>query len=213
MYYLEKRIVVRFKALLLLPLLLNAKVVEILYVGKTYPFAEEDFLTAIQKRIEEKKDELYKKAYELSEEAKKKIINFKPPGIDPLTPAEKNETRLVDLTYTLPFDIKDANGKIIYPKGFTFNPAKYVRINYTIIVLNANRKEEVEWFFKSKYSKNPLMYKVFLTDGNWYEFQKRYKSQVFYCLREIQERFKLRHTVSIIRQVGDKMEVREIKIR
>lgn len=203
----------RFKALLLLPLLLNAKVVEILYVGKTYPFAEEDFLTAIQKRIEEKKDELYKKAYELSEEAKKKIINFKPPGIDPLTPAEKNETRLVDLTYTLPFDIKDANGKIIYPKGFTFNPAKYVRINYTIIVLNANRKEEVEWFFKSKYSKNPLMYKVFLTDGNWYEFQKRYKSQVFYCLREIQERFKLRHTVSIIRQVGDKMEVREIKIR
>jgi len=213
LYYLEKRIVVRFKALLLLPLLLNAKVVEILYVGKTYPFAEEDFLTAIQKRIEEKKDELYKKAYELSEEAKKKIINFKPPGIDPLTPAEKNETRLVDLTYTLPFDIKDANGKIIYPKGFTFNPAKYVRINYTIIVLNANRKEEVEWFFKSKYSKNPLMYKVFLTDGNWYEFQKRYKSQVFYCLREIQERFKLRHTVSIIRQVGDKMEVREIKIR
>lgn len=213
MYYLEKRIVVRFKALLLLPLFLNAKVIDVLYVGKTYPFAEEDFLTAIQKRIEEKKDELYKKAYELSEEAKKKIINFKPPGIDPLTPAEKNETRLVDLTYTLPFDIKDANGKIIYPKGFTFNPAKYVRINYTIIVLNANRKEEVEWFFKSKYSKNPLMYKVFLTDGNWYEFQKRYKSQVFYCLREIQERFKLRHTVSIIRQVGDKMEVREIKIR
>ena len=202
-----------FRILLLLPLFLNAKVVDVFYVGKTYPFAEEDFLTAIQKKIKEKKDELYKKVAKLSKKAKEKVKNFKPEGIDPLTPAEKNETRLVDLTYTLPFDIKDAQGKIIYPKGFTFNPAKYVRLHYTIIVLNANRKEEVEWFFKSKYSKNPLMYRVFLTDGNWYEFQKRYKSQVFYCLREIQERFKLRHTVSIIRQVGDKMEVKEIKIR
>ena len=100
-----------FRILLLLPLLLNAKVVEIFYVGKTYPFAEEDFLTAIQKRIEEKKDELYKKANKLREEAKKKIINFKPEGIDPLTPAEKNETRLVDLTYTLHLILKMQMGK------------------------------------------------------------------------------------------------------
>ena len=196
--------------ILLLPLFTNAKVIEILHIGKTYPFAEEDFLIAIQKRIKEKKVEIYKKAVELSKEAKKKIINFKPKGIDPLTPADKNETRLIDLTYTLPFDIKDANGKVIYPKGFTFNPAKYVHLSYEIVVLNANRKAEVEWFFKSKYSKNPLMYRVFLTDGNWYEIMKKYKTQVYYCMPQIEKRFKLKHTPSIITQIGNKIEVREV---
>jgi conjugal transfer pilus assembly protein TraW len=191
----------------------NAKVVEVLHIGKTYPFAEEDLLVAIHKRIQEKKAELEKKAVELSNEAKKQIINFKPKGIDPLTPADKNSTRIIDLTYTLPFDIKDANGKVIYPKGFKFNPADYVKLSYEIIILNANRPQEVEWFFKSKYSKNPLMYRVFLTDGNWYNFQKRYKHQVFYCLPQIEKRFKLRHTVSIIRQVGDKFEIKEIAVK
>jgi conjugal transfer pilus assembly protein TraW len=192
---------------------LNAKVVEVLHIGKTYPFAEKDLLAAIHNKLKNNKQELIKKAYKISKKAKQQIINFKPKGIDPLTPADKNVTRTVDLTYTLPFDIKDANGKIIYPKGFKFNPAKYVKLSYQIVVLNANRPQEVKWFFKSKYSKNPIEYRVFLTDGNWYHFIKKYKNQVYYCLPQIEKRFKLKHTVSIVKQIGDKIEVKEIAIK
>ena len=191
----------------------NAKIVEVLHTGKTYPFAEDDFLMVIQKRLKDNRDEIRKKSIELSKKARKQIINYIPKGIDPLTPADTNSTRIVDLTYTLPFDIKNANGKILYPKGFTFNPANYVRLSYQIIVLNADRQDEVEWFFKSKYSKNPIAYRVFLTDGSWYEFQKRYKHQVYYCLPQIEKRFKLKHTISIIRQVGNKFEIKEIAIK
>lgn len=202
----------RFSLILLVFTLSYAKIVEVVRVGKTYPFAEKDFLEEINTYLKNHKGEIVKKSLKLREKAKEKILAFKPDTAT-LTPAEVNSTRIIDLTYTLPFDIKDANGKIIYPKGFTFNPAKYVRLNYEIVVLNANRKEEVEWFFKSKYSKNPLMYRVFLTDGSWYEFAKRYKHQVYYCLPQIQKRFKLRHTISIIKQIGDKFQIKEIAVK
>ena len=204
----------RFKYLFpLFPLFLNAKVVEILHIGKTYPFAEKDFLVELHQYLKTHKKEIEKRVYKLSKKAKKEIIDFIPSGIDPLTPADKNSTRIVDLTYTLPYDIKDANGRVIYPKGFKFNPADYVRLSYEIVVLNANNKKEVKWFFKSKYSKNPLMYRVFLTGGNWYYFQKRYKYPVYYCLPSIEKRFKLRHTISIIKQVGDKFKIKEIAVK
>jgi len=191
----------------------NAKVVEIIHLGKTYPFAEKDFLVELHQYMLSHKKEIEKKVYNLSKEAKKEIINFIPKGIEPLTPADKNSTRIITLTYTLPFDIKDANGRVIYPKGFKFNPAKYVKLSYEIVVLNAANKKEVEWFFKSKYSKNPLMYRVFLTGGNWYYFQKKYKYPVYYCLPQIEKKFKLRHTISIIKQIGDKFEIKEIAVK
>ena len=198
--------------LLLFPLIINAKIVKILHLGKTYSFAEENFLVELHQYMLSHKKEIEKKAYKLSKEAKQEIINFIPKGINPLTPADKNTTRIVALTYTLPYNIKDANGKVIYPKGFKFNPAKYVKLSYEIVILNAANKKEVNWFFKSKYSKNPLMYRVFLTGGNWYYFQKRYKHPVYYCLPQIEKRFKLHHTISIVKQIGNKFKIKEIAV-
>lgn len=191
----------------------NSEIVKELHIGKTYFFAEKDFLVAIQERIKKMKPELEKKALKLSKEAKKQILNFKPKGIKPLTPAKKNSTRIIDMTYTLPFDIKDADGRILYPKGFKFNPAKYVHLRYSIIVINANNKKELNWLIKSKYFKNPIAYRICLTDGNWYEFIKKYKHMVYYCLPQIEKRFKLRHTISIVKQIGDKIVVKEISIQ
>ncbi len=203
----------RFRIFLLIPtVILNAKVIEILHVGKTYPFAEKDLLVLLHKYIKSHKKEIAKKLQKIKKEAKKKIINFKPQGINPLTPAPKNRVFYPDLTYTLPYDIKDTQGRVIYPKGFKFNPANYVRLPYTIVVINGNRKEELKWAEKNGYFNN-IHYRIFLTDGNWYEIMKKYKTQVYYCMPQIEKRFKLKHTPSIITQIGNKIEVREICLK
>jgi len=211
-FSLEKGTAVRFKIFLIFlisAVFANAKVVEVLHLGKTYPFAEEDFLVALHKYIQTHKKEIDKKLQKIRKEAKQKIIKFKPQGINPLTPATKNRTFYPDLTYTLPYDIKDAQGNIIYPKGFKFNPANYVRLPYTIVVINGERKEELKWAEKNGYFNN-IHYRIFLTDGNWYEIMKKYKTQVYYCMPQIEKRFKLKHTPSIITQIGNKIEVKEI---
>jgi len=181
----------------------------IFYVGKTYPFAEENFIVAIHNYIRTHKKEIEKKLAKIRQKAKEQIKEWKPKGIDPLTPARKNRVFYPDLTYTLPFDIKDQYGRVIYPKGFKFNPARYVHLSYGIIVINANRKKEIEWLKKSGYL-HSIAWRIFITDGSWYDTIKELKQQVYYCLPQIEKRFKLKHTPSIITQVGDKIRVQEI---
>ena len=179
--------------------------------GKTYPFAEKDFLSDIHSYIKNNKKEIKKRLDKISKKMKKKIKNFKPENIDPLTPATKDRVFYPDMRYTLQYDIKDQYGKIIYPKGYTFNPTKYVKLSYGIVVINANRKKEVEWLLKSPYI-HTIAYRIFLTDGSWYEMYKKLNQPVFYALPVVEKRFKLKHTPSIITQIGSKIQVKEICI-
>ena len=159
--------------------------------------------------LEKNKEIIEKRANIAREQARENIKNYKPKGLIQLTPATKNREFSPDLTYTLKQDIKDIKGNIIYPQGFTFNPAKYARISYGIVVINANNPKEIEWLEKSSFL-NTIAYRIFLSDGNYYEMIKKYKQEFFYLLPEITERFALKHTPSIIQQQGDKIIVNEI---
>jgi len=181
----------------------------VLYLGKTYKFKEKDLLIAIHQYIEKNKDKIKQKIEKLRENAKQDIKNFKPKGLIPLTPALKNRVFYPDMNYTLDRDITDIEGRIIYPKGFTFNPLKYAKLSYGIVVINGNNRREVEWFKKSKYA-NTIAYRLFISDGSYYKLIKELNQPVFYCLPKIVKRFHLKHTPSVIIQRGEKMEVREI---
>lgn len=201
-----------FRIIFVLGILLNisnAVIVEQIEVGKTYQFAEKDFISAIHEYIKNNKVKIEKKLNKIRKEAVKKIKNFKPQGVRPLTPTLKNRVFYPDMTYTLKFDIKDQYGKVIYPKGYKFNPTKYVKLTYSIIVINGNNKKEVNWLLHSKYI-GSIAYRIFLTDGSWYEIMKKIKQPVYYALPQIEDRFKLEHTPSIITQIGDKIQVKEI---
>jgi len=205
---------VLFRIIVLLGMIIslsNSTIIEILDVGKTYPFAEKDFLQEIQEYIKTHKSQIETKLTKIRKEQIKKVKQFKPKGIDPLTPATRNRVFYPDMTYTLQFDIKDQYGKILYPKGYKFNPTKYVHLSYGIIIINGKREKEIKWLLKNKNKYlNTIAYKVFLTDGSWYEVSQKLKQPVFYCLKEIEDRFQLQHTPSIIIQKNGEIEVREI---
>jgi len=180
-----------------------------LFIGDTHEFAEKDMLEAIQQHIEENKPQIMQRVEEEKEKAKEKIKNYQPKGLIALEPAQKDRVFYPDMSYTLDKDIADAEGKIIYPKGFTFNPLEYTKLNYGIIVINGKNRKEVEWFKNSKYA-NTIAYRLFITDGSYYDLIKELNQQVFYCLPEITQRFKLEHTPSIVVQNGNKMEISEV---
>lgn len=190
-------------------LLANSMDSNILHLGDVYEFAEKNALLLIKEHLEKNKEIIEKRANIAREQARENIKNYKPKGLIQLTPATKNREFSPDLTYTLKQDIKDIKGNIIYPQGFTFNPAKYARISYGIVVINANNPKEIEWLEKSSFL-NTITYRIFLSDGNYYEMIKKYKQEFFYLLPEITERFALKHTPSIIQQQGDKIIVNEI---
>ncbi len=113
------------------------------------------------------------------------------------------------MTYTNPNDIYDNKGDIIYPKGFKFNPLDYQNIPYQMIVINGDSNEEIEWLIKNNFIDN-IKYMILLSDGNYKEVAEKINQPVFYAMPKITEKFNLEHTPSIITQIGNKMEVKEI---
>ena len=196
--------------LFLFPIILFSSTLKKQYeTGETYQFAEKDMIEEIKEQIINNKTQIENKLEEYKKTTKEKANNYKPTDLKKLSPAIKSNTFYPDMTYTNPNDIYDNKGDIIYPKGFKFNPLDYQTIHYQIIVINGNSKEELDWLIKNNYTDN-IKYMILLSDGNYKEVGEKIKQPVFYAMPKITEKFNLEHTPSIITQIGNKMEVKEI---
>lgn len=163
--------------------------------GKTYPIYEKDAITEIKSAASKIDWNQY-----LSREAQeKKLKEFKPKGLVKLPSATTSRVRNVDMTYTLEFDIPDGKGGILYPKGYVFNPLDYVRFPGMMVVLDGTRKEQIEWFKKSKYF-NKYNVKLLLTDGNYYNLKNQLNQSVYYAFPDMIKRFKVSYVPSVIWQ-------------
>lgn len=180
--------------------------------GHTYDFAEEDMLDGINNHLLNNKEKITQRVNAEQEKMKEKAKKFKPDGMISLSPADQNNTFRPDMTYTLDKDISDIEGRVIYKQGFSFNPLKYQKLPYGMVVIDGSDRDEIEWFKKSEYA-NTVAYRLLLSDGNYYDVSQELKQQAFYCLPEITKRLQLKHTPSVIIQRGDVMEVREICIK
>lgn len=178
--------------------------------GKTYPIYEKDAITEIKSAASKVDWNKY-----LSREAQeKKLKEFKPKGLTKLPNATTSRVRNVDMTYTLEFDIPDGKGGILYPKGYMFNPLDYVRYPGMMIVLDGTRKEQIEWFRKSKYY-NKINVKLLLTDGNYYNLKNQLNQSVYYAFPDMIRRFKVSHVPSVIwqKEGSNLMSIMEVGLK
>ncbi|HOS60095.1 MAG TPA: hypothetical protein PK661_08355 [Syntrophorhabdaceae bacterium] len=173
--------------------------------GKTYNIVEPDALEEIKKQAT-KVD--WKKAIN-----KNKILNsaksFKLPDLKKIRTAKKERTFTVDMTYTLNFDITDAGGNIIYPRGYRFNPLDHINYNKTLVIINAAVPKQIEWLASSSYAKE-INTMVLITDGSYYDIMKRLKRPVYYANTTLLERFQVVAVPAVVRQYGNTMQVKEI---
>ena len=173
--------------------------------GVTYPIAERDALEEIQERARQVD---WQKVLD-----RRKLESYQgPPDRGTLPRAKRERTFAVDLTYTMELDLPDGKGGILYPKGYTFNPLEYVVYPKSIVVINGNDPEQLQWFVTSEYATR-LNVTLLLTEGRHTVVAKRLKRPLFYADRKIIERFRLKAVPSIIRQKGRFMEVSEIDVR
>ncbi len=176
--------------------------------GKVYPIAEKSALKEIEERVREIDiADIIK-----PEEIRERLKNYRPPNASRLGHATEDRTFLVDMTYTLSFDIPDGRGGILYPKGFTFNPLEYVPFSRTLVVIDGTEEKEIEWFLASEYSKRRDIM-LLITDGSWYDLSQRLKIPVFYLTEPLRTRLGLEKTPSMVYKKDSRhLEVREIGV-
>lgn len=179
--------------------------------GKTYDFAEKNAIEDIQEHIEKNKNNIEQKIEQLNIEQKQKSKEWKPEQ-KKLTAATKDKIFYPDITYIVPQDIKDSQGRVMYAKGFMFNPADYVYMQQEIIIIDANNKTEFAWAKKNSYL-DSAKYMLLLSNGNAFKISEEFKKPAYYLTKDIADKFKIEKTPSFIRQVGNKIEVREICLK
>ena len=114
-----------------------------LYVGKTYDFAEADMIEAIQSHIQNNGSSIEKKYKAMQEEGQKRIDNMTPKATKQLPMARETREFYANTVFTNPDDIKDEKGKILYRKGYSYDPMDYINLPYSIVLINANNKKEI----------------------------------------------------------------------
>jgi len=177
-------------------------------IGETYSIRERDALSEIQERasrvnwsklINKKKiDSLSKKA------ALRKGVY--------LPPAQEDRVFRPDMDYTLKMDITDAQGQVLYPKGYTFNPLSYVQLPYRIVVIDGQDKAQVAWL-KRVFKESSGAWMTLTTQGDPRNLSKKLSGRPAYVAdKKIVKRFQLKAVPSVITQKGTTLEVREYAI-
>lgn len=177
-----------------------------LVVGQTYEIAEPDALAEMKQRAASINWEKL-----LKEKGMEAFENYQPKNLRTLPKAARNSTRLVDMSYTLEMDVPNAQGGVLYPEGYTFNPLEYVPFTGILVVIDPTDPDQENWFIQSEYAEN-LHTRLLITNGKHMDVAKRLERPVFYLSMIIAQRLDLKAVPSIVMQKDKFMEVKEIDV-
>ncbi len=176
--------------------------------GATYPIAERDALEEIEERARQVD---WGKLFGDKEKNEQRIKNYRPKDLAFLPRAAPDRVRMVDISYTLDFDIPDEKGNVLYPKGFTFNPLDYIVYPRTIVIIDGADRAQVEWFKKSPYNRD-INSVLWITDGSYFDLSVELGRAVYYVNSLIAGRFKLEAVPCVVVQKGNLLEVTEFDV-
>ncbi|MGI9377306.1 MAG: conjugal transfer protein TraW [Tsuneonella suprasediminis] len=127
-----------------------------------------------------------------------------------LATTREDRVRHVVPFYTLDAEIRLADGKLLYPKGFTFNPLTYVSLPQRLVVVHPR---DLGWALKTA----KLTDWIILTGGgdpkdDALSLGERYGRALFMLEERVKDRLGLTVAPVIIRQVGQKLELTEVRL-
>lgn len=179
----------------------QAEIKDLGTIGETYQIVEDDIVA-----------ELREQANRLALPGELQTRSYQPANLQALPRATENRNFLVDMTYTLDHDLKDKNGKVIYPRGYTFDPLDRIRLSTSLVVIDGTDSDQVAWFKESPYMKNRQA-KLLISGGYDSDLRRELKRPVFYLTEDIGTRLKLTAVPCVAVQRGDGMQVSEFLIQ
>lgn len=170
-------------------------------VGRTYPIAEQDLV-----------QELHRKATGIDIEALFNTHNrYQPANLRSLPRAVADRVFTVDLTTTLDHDIKDDQGNLLYPNGFTFNSLQYATLAGGLVIVDGSDQQQIEWFKGSPYFENHRAI-LLLAGGYAAQLKQELQRPVYYLTNDIAARLQLEAVPSVVIVQEHKLTVREVRL-
>ena len=169
-------------------------------IGPVYEIKERDVIEVIKERAARFDTQGYlKKRYEKA---------FHPDSLN-IPIVEKNNVRYVDPASELSSDIKDSDGKIMYPAGHRFNILDTIHLKPHLFIDGTDPKQ-VQLIEKLVERNNFLV--VNLTAGDVMKTRKLTTAQIYFASPLMLQRFGVEKVPSFIVQEGNRLKVEEIEI-
>lgn len=166
-------------------------------IGKTFPIAEPSFLDEIKSAAA---------ATDWRQWMRRDPENYAAFDSTDLPSAKKDRSFLFDPTYSLPRDITDENGRVLYAKGTTINVyAKYTFPGRWIVIRPTS--EQFKWL--DEVVKPTANDKVLIAGGNVVGVIREHRRKVFILEPHTIERLGLQAVPSIVQQEGPQLRVQE----
>ena len=171
-------------------------------IGRTWPIAEPDALAEIEARTSKLPADMRAKFGPRSAWSAMKAAH--------LAPATKSQTRSVVPFYTLDTEIRLPSGELLYPKGYSFNPLQYVTLPQRLIVVHPH---DLAWALNTA----RLTDFILLAAGNARDddaitLSERTGRPIFILEGRIKERLGLTVAPVVVAQVGQRLELTEVRL-
>lgn len=172
-------------------------------LGMTFEIAEislKDLLLERMKHVDIKKSE-----QEIKERVKHTARHPKP--IFTNARCQKHRKWIFDPTVTLSEDICDIKGKVLVPKGQTYNPLKHRTLSTQLVLIEGRDKEQVEWAIRQKKSK------IILVNGSPLDIEEQYTVPIYFDQGGfLCQKFGVGAFPARVYQTGERLTCEEIEV-
>jgi hypothetical protein len=166
--------------------------------GTTYEVIEPDLLLEIQQKAKQVDWKKLQRNMKLAQDIARLPI------------AQEDRSYYHTPITTLAFEVKDKNGKVLYPKGFKFNPLKYTTLPNQLIVLGSPRHLKMVSSLSSLVSLDDTL---LIANMNARVFIEKTNKRAFLLTKNAIQRLGVKSVPAVISQQGDKFLIQEYKVR
>lgn len=144
-------------------------------VGNTFEILEEDLLKVIERRLKtlEAEGSLQEHQQKIARQAQEKIKRAKP--VEGVQHTTKARSFTYEPSITVPYDLKDHQGKVFHPKGTKINPLDYQSLTKPLLFIDGDNQSQVEWAITQG-----MPAQIILTCGSPFELMEKLDRPVYF---------------------------------
>lgn len=181
-------------------------------IGPTYEITERDLIEAIQGKLQRMAEtgELDR----IQEDYRRRVVAAieLPRPVPGIRATETARTFYIDPTWTLPRDVVDEEGNILYRAGVKINPFDYDRMTKALLFFDARDERQVE-FAKRFMAEYPMPVKPILIGGEPLKLMREWRREVFYDQGgALTRRLSIDQSPAVVTQEAKRLRVDEIRL-
>lgn len=177
-------------------------------VGPVYPIVEQDIRVTMEQRLEALKENGELARIEDNAKARFRAYANRPTGIA-LPRATRDRIYYIDPSITVPYDVKDNQGRIIYPAGTTVNPLEHMNLKKKLVIFDGDDAIQVNWA-RSMIDTSPAQVKPVLIKGPVVDLMKQWKVPIYFDQRgRLVDHFDIKSLPATVSQDGKRIKIME----